>query len=139
MIRQFLLAAFVAAGGASAAWSQGDSGIAFAYAPEQGMGVCTGDTAEAALSCARDRCTESGAAAEDCAQVAWCQPGGWSAGVGIMHNEGIHWTEFTCGWPTKEAAIAAGKVRCEHQDKQYIADCVVAVVYDPDGNEIPIE
>jgi hypothetical protein len=115
------------------------NGIAFAYAAEQGMGVCVGGSPEKALACARAKCAESGALPEDCARVAWCFPGGWSAGVGIMHKEGIHWSEFTCGWPSKEAAIAAGKVRCEHQDKATIQDCAVGVVYNPEGKEIPVE
>jgi hypothetical protein len=119
--------------------AQEQTGIAFAYAPEQGMGVCTGGSPEKALGCARSKCMESGALAEDCARVAWCYPGGWSVGVGIMHREGIHWTEFTCGWPTREAAVAAGKVRCEHQNKEFITDCVAAVVYDEQGNELPVE
>lgn len=140
MSRQFPFAAFVVASLAlpSGAHAQ-EQGIAFAYAPEQGMGVCVGTSPEKALNCARTKCTESGALAEDCARVAWCFPGGWSAGVGILHREGIHWTEFSCGWPSRDAAIAAGKVRCEHQDKEFITDCSVGVVYDPDGNEVAVE
>lgn len=114
-------------------------GIAFAYAAEQGMGVCVGGSPEKTLACARTRCAESGALAEDCARVAWCFPAGWSAGVGIMHKEGIHWTEFSCGWPSREAAVAGGKVRCEHQDREFITDCSVGVVYDPHGNEVAAE
>ena len=114
-------------------------GIAFAYAAEQGSGVCTGGSPEKALNCARTKCMESGARAEDCARVAWCFPAGWSVGVGIMHKEGIHWSEFSCGWPSKEAAIAAGKVRCQHQDKKTIQDCSAGVVYDPNGKEIMVE
>ena len=123
----------------SATAQDGPKGVAFAYAAEQGMGVCVGGSPEKALNCARAKCTSSGAAAEDCARVAWCFPAGWSAGIGILHKEGIHWTEFTCGWPTKEAAIAAGKVRCEHQDKAFIQDCSVGVTYNPEGNEIAAE
>jgi len=115
------------------------SGIAFAYAAEQGAGICTGGSPEKAMACARAKCAESGAMAQDCARVAWCFPAGWSVGVGVMHKEGIHWSEFSCGWPTKEAAIAAGKLRCEHQDKSMVQDCVASVVYDPDGKEIPVE
>lgn len=114
-------------------------GIAFAYAAEQGAGVCTGGSPEKALNCARSKCAANGAAAEDCARVAWCFPAGWSVGVGIMHKEGIHWSEFSCGWPTKEAAIAAGKLKCDHQDKATIQDCVAGVIYDPAGREIPAQ
>lgn len=125
---------------ASAAAAQDNrGGIAFAYAAEQGSGVCTGGSPEKALNCARAKCMESGALAEDCARVAWCFPAGWSVGVGIMHKEGIHWSEFSCGWPSKEAAIAAGELRCEQQDKTTIQDCSASVVYDPNGKEIMVE
>lgn len=110
-------------------------GIAFAYAPEQGMGVCVGGSPEKTLACARTRCVESGAATEDCARVAWCFPSGWSAAIGVLHREGIHWSEFTCGWPSKDAAVAAGKLRCEHQNKEFITQCSVSVVYDEAGKE----
>lgn len=114
-------------------------GIAFAYAAEQGAGVCVGGSPEKAMACARQKCTANGAAAEDCARVAWCFPAGWSAGIGIMHKEGIHWSEFTCGWPSKAAALAAGKLRCDQQDKAMIQECNVGVVYDPTGREITVE
>lgn len=142
MIRRLLpLCLLLAAISISPATANGDdrNGIAFAYAAEQGMGVCVGGSPEKAMSCARAKCTESGARPEDCARIAWCFPSGWSAGVGIMHKEGIHWSEFTCGWPTKEAAIAAGKVRCDHQDKTFITECSVGVLYDPEGKEVPAE
>jgi len=112
------------------------TGIAFAYAPEQGAGHCTGNDPAAAFDCARAKCTESGAAAEDCAPVDWCFPAGWTAGIGIMHKEGIHWTEYSCGWETKEAAQAAAAVRCDLQQRPYIQECSAAVFYDPDGNEL---
>lgn len=114
-------------------------GIAFAYAPEQGMGVCAGGSPEKAFACARAKCAESGALPADCARVAWCFPAGWSVAVGVMHKEGIHWSEFSCGWPTKDAAIAAGKLRCQQQDKTQIQDCSAGVVYDPNGKEIVID
>ena len=115
------------------------TGIAFAYAAEQGAGVCTGGSPDKAFACAKKKCAESGAAEADCARVAWCFPSGWSAGIGILHKEGIHWSEFTCGWPTREAAAAAAKVRCEAQDKTYIAECSAGVFYDPQGKEIAAE
>jgi hypothetical protein len=112
------------------------TGIAFAYAPEQGAGHCTGSDPAAAFDCARAKCAESGAAAEDCAPVAWCFPAGWTAAVGIMHKEGIHWTEYSCGWETKEAAKAAAAVRCNPAERPFIQECSAAVFYDPDGNEL---
>lgn len=115
------------------------TGIAFAYAPEQGSGVCTGGSPDKAFACARGKCVESGAAAQDCARVAWCFPSGWSVAVAVMHKEGVHWTEFSCGWETREAAAAAGKLRCDMRDKTYIADCIIGGFYDPQGKEIAAE
>lgn len=139
MRRALHLIALLIIAATPAAAQENTGGIAFAYAAEQGMGVCAGGSPEKALNCARAKCTESGALAEDCARVAWCFPAGWSVGVGIMHKEGIHWSEFSCGWPSKEAAIAAGKVKCEHQDKAMIQECSAGVVYDPSGKEIMVE
>lgn len=122
-----------------AAAQNAQTGIAFAYAPEQGSGVCTGGNPERAMACARQKCTESGALAEDCARVAWCYPAGWSVAVGVLHKEGLHWTEYSCGWPSQEAAVAAGKLRCSTQDATYIQDCSAVVVFDPQGTEIMVE
>ena len=119
--------------------NDGPRGIAFSYAPEQGAGVCTGPSPEDAFSCATAKCTESGALTEDCAPVAWCFPAGWSAGIGVMHREGIHWSEFTCGWQTRDAALAAGRLRCEQMDAKMIQGCSVGVLYDPDGAEMAVE
>jgi hypothetical protein len=125
---------------ATPAAGQGQTGIAFAYAPEQGSGVCTGGSPSAALDCARSRCAaSSGALPSDCARGAWCYPAGWSVAVGIMHREGIHWSEFSCGWPSREAALAAGKLRCDHQDDAYIAECVVGGLWDETGEEVSLE
>ena len=115
------------------------TGIAFVYAAEQGAGVCTGGSPDKAFACAKKKCAESGAAEADCARLAWCFPSGWSAGIGVMHKEGIHWSEFICGWPTKEAAAAAAKLRCASMDKSFINECSAGVFYDPEGKEIAAE
>jgi hypothetical protein len=140
MIRLSALAALFSIAFVSGAYAQsGPTGIAFAYAAEQGSGVCTGGNPTAALDCAREKCTETGALASDCARVAWCFPSGWSFVVGVMHKEGIHWSEFGCGWQSREAAIAAAEIRCEMMDKAFIQDCVVGGLWDEDGNEITLE
>lgn len=113
-----------------------DAGIAFAYAPEQGAGHCTGSDPASAFACAVAKCAESGAAAEDCAPVAWCMPAGWTAAIGVMHKEGIHWTEYSCGWETREQAAEAAKVRCDLNARPYIEECSASLFYDPEGNEI---
>ncbi len=139
MLRHILLPALAIVSFALPAHAQENSnGIAFAYAAEQGAGICTGSSPEKALNCARAKCAENGAAPEDCARIAWCFPAGWSVGIGVMHKEGIHWSEFSCGWPTREAAIAAGKLKCEHQDKAVFSERVACVVCDPSGREIEV-
>lgn len=115
------------------------SGIAFSYAPEQGSGMCTGEDAAATIECAQQKCIDDGGNSEECAPVAWCYPAGWSVGVGVMHREGIHWTEYSCGWPSREAALSAGKVLCDLSYREYIQNCVVAVLWDNEGNEIFLE
>jgi hypothetical protein len=138
---KFIAALFAALISAAPTLAQDDrGGIAFAYAAEQGSGHCVAGTPEKAMACARQKCVESGnALPQDCARVAWCFPAGWSVSIGVQHKEGIHWAEFSCGWPNREAAIAAGKVRCDHQDKAMIQNCHVGVVYDPTGKEIVLE
>jgi len=115
------------------------NGIAFAYAPEQGGGVCVGEDAASTIDCARQKCAENTGSIEDCAPMAWCEGPGWSAGVGVMHKEGIHWSEFTCGWPSRDAAIAAAKVLCDLSFREYIQSCSAGVIYDPEGNEIILD
>lgn len=122
-----------------AAAQDSNVGIAFAYAPEQSSGFCVGGNPERALACARQKCVAGGAAAEDCARVAWCFPAGWSAAVGVMHKEGIHWSEFTCGWPSRSAALAAARLRCDKSHRDYIQDCVVGGLWDDTGKEVPAE
>lgn len=136
-----LFAAFLLASAALPATAQtGPVGIAFSYAPEQGSGMCVGGNPSATLDCARRACVESsGALAEDCLRVAWCFPAGWSVAVGLMHEEGLHWTEFSCGWPSQEAALVAGEVLCDRELRQGIQDCVVARLWDDDGNEVEID
>ncbi len=140
MPRKLLSSAFLACaigfGLSVPAMAQGQKGIAFSYAPEQGQGVCTGDDAASTFECAKKQCMESGAAAEDCAPVAWCFPAGWTAAIGVMHKEGIHWTEYSCGWESKAAAQAAAKVRCDTGIRPYIQECSAGLFYDPDGNEV---
>ncbi len=121
------------------AMANGQKGIAFVLAPEAAMGVCTGATLTAAVDCARQKCVAGGGAESECAAVAWCMPAGWSASASIMHKEGIHWSEFTCGWPSKAAALAAAHVRCASQNPEFIQECVVGATWDENGQETPNE
>lgn len=68
----------------------GPIGIAFAQAPEQSSGVCTGQSTDKTLACARAKCVDGGAMAQDCLRVKWCYPAGWSADLFVQHREGLH-------------------------------------------------
>ena len=139
MLLQPLVAACLLLSPAAAAAQDGPAGIAFAYAPEQGSGMCTGEDPASTFGCAREKCVESGAFEEDCLPVAWCYPAGWSVAVGVMHKEGIHWSEFSCGWATKEAALAAGDVLCDLSFREYIQDCIVGQLWDEAGNPVELD
>ena len=115
------------------------TGIAFAYAPEQGGGVCVGEGAASTIDCARQKCAENTGSIEDCAPMAWCEGPGWSAGVGVMHKEGIHWSEFSCGWPSREAALAAAVVRCDLAHRENIQDCAIGGLWNERGEEVALE
>jgi len=108
-------------------------GIAFVQAPEQGQGVCTGNEPDEAFACAVKQCVKSGATAQDCLRTKWCFPSGWSADVFLLHNEGVHWHEVTCGWPSQNAALEAAKITCDRKERDFIVDCTVVQIYDPEG------
>lgn len=115
------------------------NGIAISYAPEQGSGMCLGEDAAKTVACAQEKCAAVAGSVEDCAPAVWCGNAAWTAGVGLMHKEGIHWSEFTCGWPSREAAVAAAKVLCDLSFRENITDCSSGLLYDPDGNEIILD
>ena len=108
-------------------------GIAFVQAPEQGQGLCTGNTPDKAFACAVEQCVKSGAEARDCLRTNWCFPSGWSADVLLLHNEGVHWHEVTCGWVSRHAALEAAKVMCDRKHRDFVVDCSVVQIYDPEG------
>ena len=111
----------------------GPKGIAFVQAPEQGGGVCVGATPEEGFSCAVAQCMESGATDEDCIRTNWCQPAGWSVDVFVQHSEGPHWHEVLCGLPTQAIAEAAAVHLCDRGQRDYLIECAVVQIYDPDG------
>lgn len=119
----------------SATAQDGPIGIAFAEAPEQSSGVCTGQNTDKTLACARTKCVEGGALAEDCLRVKWCYPAGWSADLFVQHKEGIHWHEYLCGWESKEAVMAAAAVACDRQFRPYIIECSTVRFWDNQGRE----
>ncbi len=108
-------------------------GIAFVQAPEQGSGVCTGTTPDKAFACAVKACMKSGAEDTDCLRTNWCFPSGWSADVFLLHNEGVHWHEVTCGWSNQNAALKAASIICDTKERDFIVDCSIVQIYDPNG------
>lgn len=118
-----------------AAAQDGPKGIAFVQAPEQGGGVCAGATPEEGFSCAVAQCMESGAADEDCIRTNWCQPAGWSVDIFVQHQEGLHWHEVICGLPTEGIARKAAEAACDPAERDYLLECSVVQMYDPEGAE----
>lgn len=117
----------------------GPIGIAFAQAPEQSSGVCTGQNTDKALACAKAQCVQGGALAEDCLRVKWCYPAGWSADVFVQHQEGPHWHEYLCGWSSKEAMVAAVAVACDRSLRDYLIECSAVRYWDNEGRELEVE
>ncbi|WP_422369734.1 hypothetical protein [Hoeflea sp.] len=114
----------------------GPIGIAFAQAPEQSTGVCTGQNTDKTLACAREKCAEGGAMAQDCLRVKWCYPAGWSADLFVQHKAGVHWHEYLCGWDSKESVMAAVAVACDLKLREMITDCKAVRFWDAQGKEL---
>lgn len=113
---------------------EGPLGVAFAQAPEAGGGVCFSRSADQGLACARAKCVaNSGLEPADCLRVAWCFPAGWSGDIFLQHKEGPHWHQVLCGWQSREDLMAAAKVACEGSQSQYLIECAVVQVWDPEG------
>lgn len=136
---KIIAAALMALSLATPAAAQERNGIAFVQAPEQSSGACVAPTATEGFACAVKQCVEGGALAEDCIQTNWCQPAGWSVDVFLQHNEGVHWHEISCGWTSRAAAMAAAKILCDPTERQYVVDCIVTAVFDPQGKRIAVE
>ena len=114
---------------------EGPYGVAIVQAPESSWGIAMGLTPGDALKAATEMCVQGGASALDCAPTNWCLPAGWTVTVGVMHPEGIHWSESVCGLPSRPAAEAVAAVLCDPASREYpMAECVLAQIYDPDGN-----
>jgi len=139
MAYKFICAVAIALMGISIARAQdGPIGIAFAEAPEQSSGVCTGQSTDKTLACARAKCVEGGAMAEDCLRVKWCYPAGWSADLFVQHKKGIHLHEYLCGWDSKEAVMAAIEVACDRQRRSFISGCSAVRLWDDNGRELEV-
>jgi hypothetical protein len=135
MARRFHLLVIAALAASPVSAQDGPKGIAFVQAPEQGSGVCVAATPEEGFACAVEQCMADGARDEDCIRTNWCQPAGWSVDIFVQHQEGIHWHEVICGLPTEAIAQAAAEAACDPAERNYVIECSVVQVYDPEGKE----
>ena len=109
-------------------------GIGIVMAPESNIWTCTGDTPDAAFSCARKKCKDSGEI--DCYRVAWCYPSGWSV-LYSMRAGDFHTPGGFCGAPTRAAALNTLKQWCKAQD--YVTSCYAYMLLTPDGGEEEVD
>lgn len=112
--------------------------IAYAQAVEMSAGVCSADTLEGAVACARDRCVEGGGTPEACEVMAACYPGGWSVDVFVQIAEGPHWHEFHCGWISREQALKAVEAVCDRTLRPDLIECSAVELYDETGASKPL-
>lgn len=110
--------------------------IAFSYAPEMSLGHCVAADAQSAIACAKKACIANGGTKEDCFDVAACFPANWTVAVFMQHNDGPHWTEFHCGWQSRELALKAAQVACDKTARPELMECAATLLYDEDGKEI---
>jgi len=114
-----------------------ETGIAVSQAPEAGTGVCFGDSADAAMACARKKCmAESGLGPADCPRVLWCFPAGWSADIFMQHREGIHWHDYLCGWDSREKLQSAVALKCKND---FLIECSAVQIWSPQGVAQPVD
>jgi hypothetical protein len=114
-------------------------GIAFVIARELSMGMCIADTPAQGFACAIKQCTADQKADEEaCEPHAWCSPAGWSVDLFVQSKAGPHFHEYLCGWPSRDAALRAARLKCETSSDVF-AGCFPVAVYDPNGiaSEVP--
>ena len=134
MLKAMLTLVAVSAWGTTAVAGEQLQGVAFAQAPEAGLGVCFGADAAETMQCAQDACVaESGLKAADCVVSDWCYPARWSGDVFVQHVEGVHWHDFACGWETRAQLETASMLGCA---ADYIAGCDMVRIWDPEGTQI---
>lgn len=109
--------------------------FAVVQAPEAAVETCHGNSARAALDCARARCQRK-AGSGACFAVTVCQPSGWAGLMGVQLSE-VHFTNAICGAPTQEAAVASLRAFC--QDHVGMRQCSVTRLWAPKGNEVNVE
>jgi hypothetical protein len=108
----------------------GPTGIGFAQA-EEGTWYCRGDTPEAALNCARDKCRAE-AGGQDCYRTAWCYPARWSGTMLVWQGE-FHATAPLCGAPSRDSVLGAFEALCA--GNEFATSCELILTIDPEGIE----
>lgn len=115
----------------------GPPAFAAVQAPEAGVGICFSSTAGEALQCAQNQCMEeSGYGLDVCYAATLCLPGLWTVDIFMQHREGPHWHTYSCGWQTREQAEAAAAIACQ---SEWLIECAVVQMWDPQGNEQPLD
>lgn len=130
-----LCAFFLLISGESNAAENRRKAIAFSYAPEMSMGQCVGRGVASAMACAKKKCIAEGGTKEDCLDVAACFPANWTVVVGIQPSDGPSWTEFHCGWASRELALKAAEAACDRDARSDVMECGAALLYDENGRE----
>ncbi|MBP1850568.1 hypothetical protein [Rhizobium halophytocola] len=116
--------------------AQEGSGIAYVQAPEMSSDLCRGDTAAEAFACAETQCIEGGGTAQDCLEIAYCNPARFSVDVFVQHREGPHWHEFFCGLDNAQTAMAVADTICDRTRRPDLIECAPVVLYDPSGKTL---
>ncbi len=125
-----VLAVLLAFAAAPALAQSGPTGIGFAQA-EEGTWYCRGDTPEAALNCARDKCRAE-AGQQTCYRTAWCFPARWSGTMVVWQGE-FHSTQPLCGAPSRDAVLGAFGALCA--GNEFAVSCDLILTIDPEGTE----
>ncbi len=109
--------------------------FAAVQAPEAAVETCHGNSARAALDCARARCQRK-AGSGACFAVNVCQPAGWAGLMGVQLSE-VHFINAVCGAPTQEAVVASLRAFC--QGHAGMRQCAVTRLWAPNGNQIDVD
>lgn len=107
-----------------------DLGVGFVVSPEQAYAQAFASNPDDAFSSARAACRDQGG--EECLRVAWCYPAGWSGWLGVMLTE-FHYSHPMCGAQSRDGLLAMMRAFCD--SGEYIRECYIGVIYDPEGNE----
>lgn len=111
--------------------AQSVQGIAIAQSPEEGFQACHGESADATLNCARQKCRESGAS--NCLRVRWCYPAGYSGAMSFLANRELTQVTFLCGAPSETGLQRMLAALCASEASA--TECRLMVMWAPNGTE----